>query len=224
MALAPIQRVRTPEPPPPPPPQEDERIEIRRRGERDGRAYDDEIIIDRESSRRPPPLREEPPAPFVPSPPPQSVYGGRPYEREDELAFRPRRPYDPRDERNIREEAEYYNRRAAERGVVGEGYNGATRDWAIVDVPPGTRRVQMDGAGGGSQEITWQKYNSVRRSKFIADRTDGMWTEITKDLVVKEALRESGYDFEETEDFYYIIAYLKYVSFPFVPVQYPLTV
>lgn len=187
-------------------------------------------------------------APRIPSPP-ASAYGGRPYEREEELAYRPRpgRPIDPRDERDIREEAEYYNRRAAERGYVGEGYNGATRDWAIVDVPPGTSRVHMDGVGGGSQEVTWQRYNGVRRSKFIADgdefgaeyggagamvpaapggtgrryegmkdKTEGLWTEITKDLVVKEAIKEAGYDFEETEDFFYVIAYLKYVSTPFV--------
>jgi hypothetical protein len=108
----------------------------------------------------------------------------------------------------------------------------------------------MDGAGGGSQEITWQRYNGVRRSKFMPDGADerydgavtrpaplpapapipsaggeigrrygrerdareGLWTEITKDLVVKEAIQELGYEFEETDDFYYIIAYLRYVS------------
>ena len=92
----------------------------------------------------------------------------------------------------------------------------------------------MDGVGGASAEITWQRYNGVRRSKFIAnddavelydDRQDGrrplvprngfndsMWTEITKDLVVREALEELGYEFEETEFFFYVIAYLRYVS------------
>jgi hypothetical protein len=39
-----------------------------------------------------------------------------------------------------------------------------------------------------------------------------LWTEVTKDLVVKEAIHEMGYEFEETDDFYYIIAYLRYVS------------
>ena len=139
----------------------------------------------------------------------------------------------------------------------------------------------MDGVGGASQEITWQRYNGVRRSKFIAGREraesvhsepreeprrettgleieissrrrrgeDGatyereyerieevddrrvcfplpprappkqrlgdLWTEITKDLVVREAIEELGYDFEETEFFYYILQYLRYVRFPF---------
>ena len=120
---------------------------------------------------------------------------------------------------------------------MGEAYNGATRDWAIVDVPPGTNRVKMDGIGGASQEITWQRYNGVRRSNFVAederygelerveergldkgrrfvgqrDKRESMWTEITKDLVVREAIEGCGYDFEETEFFYYVMEYLRYV-------------
>jgi len=175
------------------------------------------------------------------------------------------------DIRDDESEADYYARRASDRAYIGEAYNGATKDWAIVDVPPGTERVRMDGVGGGSEEITWQKYNGVRRSKFIperdherveeraidtrressgleidissrrrrtgggvyergyetieesSDRRVGMprapknrigdlWTEITKDLVSKQAIIKLGYDFEETEYFYYIIQYLGYVS------------
>ena len=177
------------------------------------------------------------------------------------------------DIREDEDEAAYYGRKAAERAYIGEAYNGATRDWAIVDVPPGTERVRMDGVGGGSEEITWQRYNGVRRSKFIPERErerveirerepetevrttgleieisnkrreggrtyereyerieesdrrvgmprappkqrvgDGLWTEITKDLVVREAIEQCGYDFEETEFFYYILKYLRYVS------------
>jgi hypothetical protein len=126
-------------------------------------------------------------------------------------------------------EADFYNRKALERSYIGEGYNGATKDWAIVDVPPGTKRVRMDGVGGGSQEITWQRYNGVRRSKFITDdneyatdfgvgkpapsrRRDDMWTEITKDLVIKDAIESMHYDYEETDDFFYVMEYLRYVS------------
>jgi len=123
-------------------------------------------------------------------------------------------------------EADYYNRKAMERAYPGEGWNGATKDWAIVDVPPGTNRVRMDGIGGGAQEITWQRYNGVRRSKFISGdeelatdfggpapvkpKTKDMWTEITKDLVIREAIDSMGYDCEETEDFFYVMEYLKY--------------
>lgn len=153
----------------------------------------------------------------------------------------PRRRYY---EDDMEAEADYYNRRALERGYPGEAYNGATRDWAIVDVPPGTERVRMDGAGGGSQEITWQRYNGVRRSKFLAGEREfdspfglpappepvedrrlivppraeigrtkksDMWTEITKDLVSKEAIEYMRYDYEETEYFFYVMEYLRYV-------------
>jgi hypothetical protein len=126
-------------------------------------------------------------------------------------------------------EAEYYNRKALERGYPGEAYNGATKDWALVDVPPGTNRVRMDGIGGGAQEITWQRYNGVRRSKFIngddqratdfglsapapSSKKKDMWTEVTKDLVLKEAIDSMGYDYEETDDHYYVMEYLRYVS------------
>ena len=30
--------------------------------------------------------------------------------------------------------------------------------------------------------------------------------------VIKEAIEESGYDFEETDQFYYVMEYLRYVS------------
>jgi hypothetical protein len=166
---------------------------------------------------------------------------------------------------HIREEADYITSKIDSRGRMGEAYNGVTRDWTIVDVPPGTERVRMDGVGGGSAEVTWQRYNGVRRSKFIPER-DGliaksssttvseplprgkdrlsvqvydrdtsvevekvrdrrvsirkptlskrsdMWTEITKDLVVREAIEELGYEYEETQWFFYIMEYLRYVS------------
>ena len=133
----------------------------------------------------------------------------------------------------------------------------------------------MDGVGGASEEVTWQRYNGVRRSNFIPERErerveirereiepepearttvleieisnkrreggrtyereyerieessdrrvglprpppkprvgEGLWTEVTKDLVVREAIEQAGYDFEETEFFYYILTYLRYV-------------
>jgi len=152
---------------------------------------------------------------------------------------------------------------------MGEARNGITKDWTIVDVPPGTERVRMDGAGGAAAEVTWQKYSGVRRSRFIPDRDEAtvvssstslserqdsrrgsklsvsiydkdsrdreidvekvtdrrvsiraphspapqrseMWTEITKDLVIREAIEEMGYEYEETEYFFYVMSYLRY--------------
>jgi len=50
-------------------------------------------------------------------------------------------------------------RKTTEREQIEGAYSGATQDWAIVDVPPGTERVRMDGVSGGSEEITWPRYN-----------------------------------------------------------------
>lgn len=166
----------------------------------------------------------------------------------------------------VDEEAEYITSRMDARGHMGEARGGATRNWTIVDVPPGTERVRMNGAGGASTDTTWTNYSGVRRTQFIPDRdrsrvtaeiepapardrervsvavnnyerereidivTDRritrapaeppaavpreLWTEITKDLVSREAIIQLGYDFEETPQFYYIMDYLRYVSFP----------
>ncbi|KAL9595316.1 MAG: hypothetical protein Q9219_006512 [cf. Caloplaca sp. 3 TL-2023] len=223
-----------PAPPPPrprspsPPKSTFDEIEIRRRSSRNGRNYDEDLIItererERDSGRR---RREEDHTPRR--------------HRSPSHDGRSRAAYSTRDELDIAEEADYYNSRAAERSYLGEGYNGANKDWAIVDVPPGTKRVQMEGIGGAKEEITWQRYNGVRRSKFVAeedeyrgggelmaprevetihqgrryvgekDKKEKMWTEITKDLVTEEAIKQMGYDFEETEFFYYVMSYLKY--------------
>ncbi|KAI5467794.1 hypothetical protein BGZ63DRAFT_36455 [Mariannaea sp. PMI_226] len=161
------------------------------------------------------------------------------------------------------EEGDYLTSKIDSRGRMGEAYGGATRDWTIVDVPPGTERIKMDGVGGGSTDTTYTRYSGVRRTKFIPER-DGapipapappaprepspppsrdrvrvevfdrereidiekvtdrrvprhtpqpakdMWTEITKDLVVREAIEEMGYEYEETSQFFYIMDYLRY--------------
>lgn len=38
------------------------------------------------------------------------------------------------------------------------------------------------------------------------------WTELTKDLVVKEALEERGIEYQETDKFFYVMQYMRYVS------------
>ncbi|KAI1766798.1 hypothetical protein GGR53DRAFT_190721 [Hypoxylon sp. FL1150] len=175
------------------------------------------------------------------------------------------------------DEAEYITGKIDSRGRMGEALHGVTKDWTIVDVPPGTERVMMDGVGGGGAEVTWQRYSGVRRSKFLPDREDTpvsipepppvrererepsrdrerlsiqvydsrdksrdreveveeisdrrisirnedraappprkrneMWTEITKDLVTREAIERMGYEYEETEWFFYVMQYLRY--------------
>lgn len=50
-----------------------------------------------------------------------------------------------------------------------------------------------------------------RRYIGVKEKRDKLWTEITKDLVVREAIERAGYEYEETEYFYYIFEYLRYV-------------
>lgn len=162
----------------------------------------------------------------------------------------------------VDEEADYITGKIDSRGRMGEAYHGHTRDWTIVDVPPGTERVRMDGVGGGSTETSWTKYSGVRRTKFVPERdgqlvtvprepsprpvvlpagrehtsvtvydhdreidvdvdidrrpkrppTRELWTEITKDLVCREAIEQMGYQYEETKMAFYIMDYLQNVS------------
>lgn len=54
-------------------------------------------------------------------------------------------------------------------------------------------------------EVNWRRDNGVRRSRGLGNE---LWTEITKDLVTREAIEDCGYQYEETEYFYYIFEYL----------------
>jgi hypothetical protein len=238
--------------PSPPRERSEERIGIRRTSERTGRAYDEDIIIDRNEGPRAPRRVSEPELASTHGPYREEIdiiredRGPRGVREEIDIIREERGPRGyRRDETDIQEEADYYNQRTVERSYMGDGLHGATRDWEIVDVPPGTERARLDDVGDGSQEISWQRYNGVRRSKFMPDGNpsdkeyesevnkslvgagagairpgyrprrkegEGLWTEITKDLVVKEAIEQAEYEFEETDDFYYIKSYLKYVS------------
>ena len=197
--------------------------------------------------------------------------GYAPYERHRSSSMQipmRGRPSAPRDD-----EAREITGKIDSRGRMGESWGGATRDWTIVDVPPGTERVRMDGKGGGSTDTTWSKYSGVRRTQFIPERDGALvpaapapaplppptssrdrvsvsvqnrhtdidiektterrlvrapqpqqplpppittkkevWTEITKDLVSREAIERLGYAYDESMWHYYIMDYLHFVS------------
>ncbi|RJE24053.1 hypothetical protein PHISCL_03589 [Aspergillus sclerotialis] len=129
-------------------------------------------------------------------------------------------------------EEDTYHRRGSDRL---SSHDSTTDDWAIVDAPPRPRRSMRSELDGVSRELSRKHYHSRERRLFPADeRTfpdddlepqrgqvgrryvgarnprDRLWTEITKDLVVREAIERSGYEFEETDFFYYIFEYLQY--------------
>lgn len=237
-----VERVRSLTPPPPPPPpkkeEEDIDIQIHRSGVRNGKPYDENIDIDidiKERERR----------------------RGEVDRRRSASARRPDNiPGRVYDEDVVSGEADYYNRQVGRRGYIGEAYNGATKKWGLMDVPPGTERVRMDGLGGGREEVTWNRYDGNRHERFYTgDRVydsgygngmpapaplpapprddyretritetrieketsrgktkDRRWTEVTKDLVIEEAIKEMGYEYEESEGYFYVMEYLRYVS------------
>lgn len=95
----------------------------------------------------------------------------------------------------------------------------AKSDWTMIDVPPGTRRITLETDEGGfqvgsarnsSHELSRQApripSRGVRRSRGMSTE---LWTEVTKDLVTRDAIEEMGYPYEETEFYFYIFEYLE---------------
>ncbi|EAW12726.1 uncharacterized protein ACLA_011530 [Aspergillus clavatus NRRL 1] len=76
---------------------------------------------------------------------------------------------------------------------------------------PAQRSRSITGPERLSDENVNRKHGQIgRRYIGTKEKRDRLWTEITKDLVVREAIERAGYEFEETESFYYIFSYLQY--------------
>ncbi|KAM3532940.1 hypothetical protein MY4038_003755 [Beauveria bassiana] len=98
--------------------------------------------------------------------------------------------------RSSADEGDYITSRIDARGRMGEARGGATRRWELMDVPPGTERVRMDGAGGGRTETTWSRYGGERRTRFLEEDGGGavvaapMPAPILKNATTEDASRE----------------------------------
>lgn len=119
-------------------------------------------------------------------------------------------------------------------------HKSVTDEWAFVDNPPPPRREMRDerpirelrdDMGSPIRDSKSRPYSMDRRPRFTDElpeeigerdrrgrryggerKRKSKWTEITKDLVVREAIERSGYEFEETELIYHVFAHLEYVS------------
>ena len=76
-----------------------------------------------------------------------------------------------------------------------------------MSVPPSRfgEDIEIDIRRGGGEK----RRESGRKVK------NDMWTEVTKDLVIKEAIEEMGYEYEDNDHFFYVMEYLRYVGLSF---------
>ncbi|OSS53588.1 hypothetical protein B5807_00189 [Epicoccum nigrum] len=163
------------------------------RGPREREVIKDEIVIRRmeERSPSPEPLPPPPPPPPMPEPeirPPiiQEIITHHRHidhgvERARSPTPPPPPPAPPSPPRNERIEIEI-NRRETRKG-------GRSTEFEELD-------IEID--------------RSRSRDFEVKPKKKDMWTEVTKDLVLREAIDGMGYRCEETEDFFYIMEYLRY--------------
>ncbi|KAJ5182764.1 hypothetical protein N7492_000380 [Penicillium capsulatum] len=106
------------------------------------------------------------------------------------------------------------------RSLADDSAKDVTDEWSVVRTPSKAEALEMTGAldivevapkDSSEPEIEVEEEESHvgwNPSKDSKKRRDERWTEITKDLVVREAIERLGYEFEETRMFYYIFSYL----------------
>lgn len=96
-------------------------------------------------------------------------------------------------------------------------------EWSVVHAPSKEETVMTGGlldivevapkdaslVDSESEEEVEVEQRSRAAPKVHKERRDERWTEITKDLVVRDAIEQLGYEFEETKMFYYIFSYLE---------------
>lgn len=93
-----------------------------------------------------------------------------------------------------------------------EQVNDTTDEWSVVRSHSKPDSVEMTGAltsRGDPERVSERGARVGQQVMDVKDERDSRWTEITKNLVVKEAIEQMGYEYEETRMFYYIISYLE---------------
>ena len=87
------------------------------------------------------------------------------------------------------------------------GDRARQEDWTGVHYPPARKSLsEMGEVPGNTSADLFQRPTSK----------DRRWTEVRKDLVEKEAIEKEGYEYKETDEYFYIMEYLRYVHSPFI--------
>ncbi|KAJ5979164.1 hypothetical protein N7501_002506 [Penicillium viridicatum] len=99
--------------------------------------------------------------------------------------------------------------------VVNKGPRG-TDDWSVVHTPSPDEAIEMTGALDvvevKPRHSSADEAEVGRVAQQITDPEEARndrWTEIAKRLVVREAIEQMGFEYEETRTCYYIFSYLK---------------
>ncbi|KAH7410092.1 hypothetical protein DE146DRAFT_604883 [Phaeosphaeria sp. MPI-PUGE-AT-0046c] len=80
-----------------------------------------------------------------------------------------------------------------------------------IDIRRRESRSRGPGRGREYEDLNLEIDINRENGEFnVKPRKKDMWTEVTKDLVIREAIDECGYSCEETDDFFYVMEYLKY--------------
>ncbi|KAJ5165404.1 uncharacterized protein N7500_007234 [Penicillium coprophilum] len=93
---------------------------------------------------------------------------------------------------------------------------GGTDDWSVVHAPSQDDAIEMTGALDivevEPRHVSVDEVKVGRVAQHVTEpeetRND-RWTEISKKLVVKEAIERMGFEYEETRGSYYIFSYLE---------------
>ncbi|KAF1922452.1 uncharacterized protein M421DRAFT_78161 [Didymella exigua CBS 183.55] len=182
---------------------EHEELVVRRpreqsRGPREREVIKDEIVIRRMEERSPSPEPPPPPPPPPPAPEPeirppiiQEIITHHRHidhgvERARSPTPPPPPPAPPSPPRNERIEIEINRRDLRTR-------KGGRSDFEELEI-----------------EIDRSRSRNHDFEGPVKPKKKDMWTEVTKDLVLREAIDGMGYRCEETDDFYYIMEYLRY--------------
>ncbi|KAL2849223.1 hypothetical protein BJY01DRAFT_245990 [Aspergillus pseudoustus] len=197
---------------------------------RKGRTSREGIEIERRSKEslipaapEPPRLRKEDAVPVVIEEP--RITGHRDTFIEDERTG----PHIAR-KREVFEEDDFYRRREPRQSSYSSPSSDTMDGWAIIQAPkmkhtekelidireearpPKQKHRRPKLAEKDERELEINNnspHGKVgRRYIGVKDSKERLWTEITKDLVVKEAIERAGYEYEEMDSFYYIFSNL----------------
>ena len=84
----------------------------------------------------------------------------------------------------------------------------------IQQAPHGTSRDQGKLPERNSKIKSLSKASEAGKASFEENipPEGNRWTEISKDLVSADAIKDIGWKYRESKDFYYVMEYLEYVS------------